>query len=210
MKPVGIVLVSNKPLSEMTILETLNQPANSSLVVSRAFGFGPARNFGAKLLGDSGLMVQFNDDLVLSPKIWDFIFSLKKGEFAFQVVDEWVCSRVFVIHLEDYWRIGGCDDNIKFAFEDGDFYLRAIKTGLHFKRVPDELAVHIPHLHSWMRMQNIAQIDYEWSKLFVKYKRQAKRNMFAFFIRPFHWKVIFQHFILKVAFTIYWIIKGAK
>jgi GT2 family glycosyltransferase len=192
----------------MASLKTLRQPVGSSLVVSRAFGFGLARNDGAKLLGNHGLMVQFNDDLVLSPKIWDFVFSVKHGEFAFQVVDEWVCSRVFVVHLEDYWGVGGCDENIKFAFEDGDFYLRAVKAGLKFKRVPDSLAVHIPHEHCWMRMKNIAQVDWEWSRLFVKYKRQAKRNMFGFFIRPFHWHVVFQHFVLKVSFTVYWIIRG--
>jgi hypothetical protein len=194
----------------MATLKTLKLPSGAHLVVSRAFGFGSARNEGAKVLGKTGLMVQFNDDLILSPEIWDFIFSLKIGEFALQVVNEWVCSRVFIIHLEDYWSIGGCDDSIKYAFEDGDFYLRAVKAGLRFRRVPDSLAQHIPHLHSWMKTKNMAKIDWEWTRLFVKYKRQAKHNMFAFYIRPFHWKVVFQHFVLKVSFTVYWIIKGAK
>ena len=203
----SIVIVSNKPVEKMATLKTLNQPKFSSLIITRAFGFGKARNEGAVLSG-KGLMVQLNDDLVLNPNLWEFAESFKRGEFGFQVVGEWVCSRVFIINLEDYWRIGGCDSNIKFAFEDGDFYIRALKAGLKFRRVPDDLAVHIPHEHSWMSMKNIAQIDWEWSRLFVKHKRQAKRNMVAFFFRPFHWRVIFQHFVLKTCFTIFWIIRG--
>ena len=199
-----VVLISNKQIEDIRTLTQIPYPC----FISRVFGFGPARNYGAKHYGNSGLMVQFNDDLVLNPRIWGFIQAFKRGEFGLQIVDEWVCSRVFVIHLEDYWKVGGCMENIKFAFEDGDFYLRALQAGLRFRRIPSNLAIHIPHQHSWMSMKNIAKIDSEWSRLFVKYKRNAKRNMFAFFIRPFHWKVVFQHFVLKVFFTNYWLLRG--
>lgn len=191
----------------MKILSSLE---TKKFIVSRSYGYGLARNDAAKFFGKKGLMVQFNDDLVLSPDIWNYLNSYQRGEFGFMVVDEWVCSRVFVIHLEDFWRIGGCDENIKYAFEDGDFYIRATQQGLRFKPIPSKLAKHISHPHSWWTMKNIAQIDFEWSQLFVKYKRKAKRNMFAFYFRPFHWKVLIQHFILKVIFTIYWIIRGTN
>src|SRR3990170_8549332 len=115
---VFVVVVSNKPKAEMKTLRYLPFPKIwNNLYIARRFGYGPARNQGAEHFGTEGLMVQLNDDLALSPDLWNYARTYRQGEFGFQVVNEWVCSRVFIIHLEDYWKIGGCDNSIKFAFE---------------------------------------------------------------------------------------------
>lgn len=206
----NIAVITLKSNDKIKTLETLSCSQPHNLVFCRSLGYGKARNDAAKTFGSTGLMIQLNDDLVLSPKLWSFALKIKRGEFGFQIVNEWVCSRVFIIHLEDYWKIGGCDNTIKYAFEDGDFYLRAIKKGLIFHSIPTELAQHIPHKHAFTYMKNIAKIDYEWTKLFVKYKRNVQHNMFRFFINPFDYRVLFQHFVLKVTFVIYWLIHGVN
>ena len=180
--------------------------------VSRAVGFGKARNVGAIMSGKNGLMVQFNDDLILSSAIWAFLLTLKPGEFAFQIdrsCGTHVCSRVFAIYLEDFWKVGGFDSNLKYFFEDGDFYHRAILHGLRFREVPETLAIHIPHAHAFYKPKKWLATESEFCMLFVKYNQ----NLISFsrldrFFVPFRdYRVAIQHFILRIIFLNYWLLR---
>ncbi len=207
----NIVVVSNKPLNKIKTFETLNCPYRYRLIVCGAAGFGNARNVAAKVFGGSGLMVQFNDDLVLSSKIWDWLCGLERGEFAFQCVDGRACSRVFAIWLEDYWRVGGFDSSLKYYFEDGDFYQRAIDAGLRFRRVPNSLARHIPHVHALYnpKMCQMAKIDNEVARVFVTHKRHAFDRFNRFFVPFRDYRVVVQHLVLRSVFLVYWIWIGS-
>ena len=94
----------------------------------------------------------FDDDIVLSPMIWKHVLDVNKGEFAMAFLAGFPCSRIVAVHAEDFWRIGGFDESIKFTGEDRDFYVRALSAGLKFKEVPLELIQHREHL---IRSKNI-------------------------------------------------------
>ncbi len=214
-KDIKIVIVSNKESSEIKSINTLKNPNNYPIFISKVFGFGNARNYGARHFGDSGLMIQLNDDLELSPDLLDFAQTIKRGEFAFQLVRSNVgdqpCSRVFIIHLEDYWKVGGCDASLKYFFEDGDFYHRATQQGLHFRIVPDNLAIHIPHQHAFYKpnMRKLVSIEAEVCRVFVKYGSNVVRfrHIDRFFVPFRDYRVVLQHLVLRVTFTIYFITK---
>lgn len=210
---IDIVVITNKSAEQIKTLATLHCPFPHKLVLCRAFGFGTARNTGALGL-DNNLVVQLNDDLVLSPMLWQFAMTINDGEFAFQVVtnnkgEGQPCSRVFIIHKKDYWRVGGCDNSLKYFFEDGDFYDRAIAAGLKFKAAPDSLAVHIPHVHAFYNppMAKLARIESEVCRVFVKHKRKVTSDFVGFFVPFRDYRVVLQHFILRVLFMVYWIIR---
>ena len=155
-------------------------------------------------------MVQFNDDLIISQKIWDHILNLKPSEFILTHDGEHLCSRIFAIHLQDFWQVGGCDETIKYCFEDGDFAYRAQQQGLQLKVLSPDFAKHIPHPHAFYNPKKIIPITWEFCKMYVKYKRNFDLNPINFYF-PFHdYKVALKHLTLRVAFTVAWIIKGAN
>jgi GT2 family glycosyltransferase len=84
---------------------------------------------------------------VLSPDIWEYILNVKKGEFKMTWYDDddYPCGRVTVIRAEDFWRVGGFDEQVKILGEDRIFYLTAMRKGLRFMRIPTEYIRHIEH-----------------------------------------------------------------
>ena len=155
-------------------------------------------------------MVQFNDDLVLSQHIWNQILNLKFNEFILTHEGEHLCSRVFAIYLEDFWKIHGCDEKIKYCFEDGDFAYRAQQAGLKLKVLSPEFAKHIPHPHAFYNPKRIIPITWEFCKMYVKYKRNFTENPSRFFFPFRDYRVVLQHLTLRLTFTLVWIIKGAE
>jgi hypothetical protein len=205
----NIGIVTLKSVDKIRTLETLNCPVPYKLFFCRTLGYGKARNNTALEFGTSGLMVQFNDDLILSQDIWHNILSLKRGEFILTHDGEHLCSRVFAIYLEDFWNIR-FDESIKYCFEDGDFAYRAQQAGLKLKVLSPKFSKHIPHPHSFYKPKRIVPITWEFCKMYVKYNRHFDKNPLNFFF-PFHdYKVAVQHLILRLTFTVIWIIKGVN
>jgi hypothetical protein len=157
-----------------------------------------------------------NDDLVISPELWRYVLSLKRGEFGLQVIHntksgDQPCSRVFAIYGSDYWRVGGCDNSLKYFFEDGEFYIRALEAGLQFRRVPNECAVHIPHRHAFYdNKARVFAVTSEVCHVFVKYKRRVSCDFVGFFVPFRDYRVVVQHLVLRIGFMVYWIIRGDK
>lgn len=207
---INIAIVTLKPKKQIKTLETLHCPVPHRIIYCRALGFGNARNVAASMVEKKGLMIQFNDDLIISPQIWMHLLSLKRGEFILTCDGEHLCSRIFAFHLEDYWSIGGCDDKIRYCFEDGDFAYRAQQRGLRLKVLSPSFAKHIPHSHAFYNPKRIVAITWEFCQMYVKYGRYFDKNPLNFYV-PFHdYKVAVKHLVLRVLFTIAWIIKGVK
>lgn len=139
----SIIITSCKP--EIKTLQYLpTELRGFHVVVSREFGVGLARNVGAEKCG-GGLLVFLDDDLNLHPKVADYIVNVAPGEFAMTFLSGFPCSRVLAIHSNDFFKLGGFDDSIRFTGEDRDFFVRAVDSGLRFKPVPIGLVHHIPH-----------------------------------------------------------------
>lgn len=205
----NIAIITLKPVDKVKTLETLHCPVQHKLSFCRTLGYGKARNTVAKKFGSSGLMVHFNDDLILSPQIWKQILNLKRGEFILTREGKHLCSRVFAVYLEDFWKVNGCDENIKYVFEDGDFAYRAQQAGLKLKVLSPEFAKHIPHIHSFYKSKKIVPISWESCKMYVKYKRNFDSDPLRFFIPFRDYRVVLQHLLLRVTFTIVWIVRYA-
>jgi hypothetical protein len=206
---INIAIISNKQLPEIKTLKTLSCPYPHKIILSGIKGFSRARNAA---FVSTGLNVQLNDDLVLSPKLWDFASELKPGEFAFQVAHELTgdrpCSRVFMIFPEDFLKVGGFDNSIWYFFEDGDFFYRALEKGLKFRSIPDEAAIHIPHKHAFYKPK--FQAESEAAMIYVKYGERMMPFKYVdrFFIPFRDYHVALQHFVLRTVFMVYWIIRG--
>ena len=205
----NIAIITNKPTSQIKTLQTLQCPQPHRITLSRAKGFSNARNAAITI---GGLNIQLNDDLILTPKLWEFAQTIKPGEFAFQLAHEATgdrpCSRVFMIYPEDFYIAQGFDKDLNYFFEDGDFYYRALSKGLKFRAVPDEAAIHIPHKHAFYKPKPKA--EFEAAKIYVKYGQLMMpfKHIDRFFIPFRDYKVALQHFVLRTTFIIYWILKG--
>jgi glycosyltransferase involved in cell wall biosynthesis len=139
---VSIIIPSIK--SDIATLDSLHYLHFShEIIISRKYGLGRARNWGASQ-ASSSLLVFLDSDLKLNPAIWKHIFNIKLGEFGMTFVSGFPCSRVMAIHASDFKRIGGFDDSIRFASEDRDFYVRALPL-LKYKEIPIGLTTHMPH-----------------------------------------------------------------
>jgi hypothetical protein len=206
---INIAIITNKPISQIKTLQTMHCPYPHRVILSRAIGFSNARNTAITI---GGLNVQLNDDLVLSPKLWEFASTIKQGEFAFQIAHEETgdrpCSRVFMIYPEDFHIAEGFDSELKYFFEDGDFYYRALSKGLKFRAIPDEAAIHIPHKHGFYKPK--VQAESEAAMVYVKYGQQMMpfKHIDRFFIPFRDYHVTLQHFVLRVTFMVYWITRG--
>ncbi len=206
-EPEGVSLVvPSKKTSDVGVLNGSTCPLACVVVVSREVGLSRARNFGVKQ-AVYPLVVMVDDDVTLSAEGWRWLVDLRRGEFALAKVGEHLSSRVFAVWREDFWRVGGFDEELKYVFEDGDFAIRAERAGLKLKIMPINFFIHHEHRRGF-RFRNLAALDFEYTKILVKYKRQVFSNLFEFFWRPFDWRIKFQDFSFKVIFMVYWIIRG--
>jgi len=105
------------------------------LIITRELGLGYARDFGV-MLAEYELVVFLDDDIDLKPNVWRHILTTEQGEFKMTHVGLAPCSRVFVIHKKDFWKVGGFDQTLSVTSEDTDFYFRAIDYGLKFTPIP--------------------------------------------------------------------------
>jgi hypothetical protein len=204
-----IAIITNKPKEEIKTLQTLHCVVPHKIVFCRAKGFANARN---KAISKEGLNVQLNDDLVLSPGLWQFTSTVKRGEFAFQLAHEETgdrpCSRVFIIHQEDFSYVGGFNEKLKYFFEDGDFYYRALAKGLKFRVIPDDVALHISHKHAFYTAK--LAVESEAAKVYVMYGQRMMPFKYVdrFFIPFRDYHVALQHLVLRVLFMVYWITRS--
>lgn len=140
-----IVFIIPTIKKEILTLESLKKcPIPHQIVISKEKGIGHARNCGAKNAG-RGLLVFLDDDLILKDQFWGYIDNVRKGEFGMTFLSGFPCSRVLIIHSEDFWNVGGFDERIHFTGEDRDFYVRAIDLGLKFKPIPLDMIIHKEH-----------------------------------------------------------------
>ena len=186
-----------------TIIKTLESlkdcPVPYQLITTNVQGVGKARHEGA-LKAKYPLIAMFDDDLTILPQVWKAILELNQGEFLLTHLGEHLSSRVFAIHKTDYFKVGGFDTSIKYTFEDGDFAIRAQKTGLKLKILPPQLLIHNEHLHRGASGPFGMNLGFwkEYARLYVKYKRQFEANLLAPFTGlPHDYKIAFAWLIVR-------------
>ena len=82
-------------------------PIPYQLIISKKYGLGYARNWGA-LQAHFHLLIFFDDDIVLDKRIWKSLLSIERNEFG--MLNHWSpsrkkhypSSRVLVVHKEDF------------------------------------------------------------------------------------------------------------
>jgi len=180
-------------------------PCPTEFLTSNLGGVGAARkHLASHCRGD--LIVMFDDDVTVSPDLWSFILALPRGVFCMAIVDGHVSTRVFAIHREDYLHTKGFDAEIKFTFEDGSFFVEALKDGLHFKVVPKNLFKHKDHVNRTGDNRRFA-CWFEHTKMLVKYKHFVYPGIVGFF--GFRSLIREPHvFFIKIVGTLYWLIRG--
>lgn len=140
----SIIITTNKGHVE-TVKSLSHCPVPYQLILSKKFGLGFARNWGAKQ-AKNDLLVFLDDDLELRDGIWNEILATKKNEFRMTKFADLPCTRVLAIHTEDFWKIGGFDESVKYTGEDRIFYLNALDNGLKFTEIPhSKFVLHKEH-----------------------------------------------------------------
>jgi GT2 family glycosyltransferase len=204
--PDGISLViPSRKQAPVAVSNSVSCPVKCEVILSSEIGLSKARNSGVRK-SIYPFVVMVDDDVTLLPEGWAWLMSLRHGEFALAKVGNHLSSRTFAIWRDDFWYIGGFDESFKYVFEDGDFAIRAKKAGLHLKIMPSSFFVHHEHKRGF-RFRNLAALDFEYTRVLVKYKREVFSNLFEFFWRPFDWRIKFQDLIFKTVFMVYWIIR---
>lgn len=171
MKISVIILAFKVPIT----LESLEHcPFQYEVILSKKVGLGYARNFGARC-ANNRFLVFFDGDLILKPEIWKVISIVRAGSFGmlqYYFPDARAhrpCSRVVCIWADDFWRMGGFDESIKYGGADTDFYLRAIKNGLRFIPIPNTYVRHKSHPPRWENPLLNMKISFEHAKILVRH-----------------------------------------
>ena len=157
-------------------------PLNIEVIVVKNFGIGLARSIGASAAkGD--LIVMLDSDLVVAPELWTWVLALKNGTFAMTKNAERASysSKVFAIYKDDYLKIGGFDSSLKYLWEDGEFALRASSLGFKVAPVPSSLYRHIEHQSRCLNKEYFVYFNWEYARLFVKFKRRIYPNLIMWF-----------------------------
>jgi hypothetical protein len=194
----SIVIPSCK--EEIVTVNSLKScPVPYQLITTNVRGVGKARYVGA-LKAKHRLLVMFDDDLVISPVVWQQVLALKPGEFMLTRWGTHLSSRIFACYQTDYFRVGGFNPYIQFTFEDGDFAARAQQIGLKLKVLSPSLLIHCSHKHRGVAGPFGMNLGFwrEYAYFYVKYGRVFERNLFAPFINlPHDYKVVFQNLVIR-------------
>jgi GT2 family glycosyltransferase len=94
---------------------------------------------------DSEIIVLLADDIVLDPAVYDYFSQVRKGEFAMLETGDFPINGVQIIHRDDFWRVGGFNEALKYSSVDREFYARAVLSGLKYRPIPLRLVKHIKH-----------------------------------------------------------------
>lgn len=155
-------------------IKTLNSvkdcPVSYDLVISKKKGLGHARNYAASQ-AKGKILVFFDDDLNLNPKIWDIILEVKENTFVMEFGSSKIPStRCLVIHRKDFVTIGGFSEDILLSGEDREFCLNAIKKDMKVLRLPKNLICHIKHPIRAKKSKNVAlRMLFEQAKVVSTY-----------------------------------------
>ena len=181
-------------------------PVPHQLILSLEHGLGYARNYGAKQARNS-LLVFLDDDVILKKEIWNSILTTHEGEFKMTKYDDsnLPSSRIMAIHSEDFWRVGGFDESVKFNGEDKVFYLEAMCKGLKFKEIPTEYVTHVPH-DRWQNKRDAMNRILDTSRNFVRYgfNYKSPKAFFGFTANP---KMRLRSIVIRVFALLYYILK---
>lgn len=166
---ISVLITSIKNEIE-TIKHLNNCPVPYEVVTSTKLGIGYARNYAA-LQAKGKILVFFDDDLKLDPKIWAVILKIKEGSFFVQLSSQKLPStRCLVIHRTDFMKIGGFRNEILLSGEDRDFCLNALKKGLKMVGLPKNLTFHVDHpIRSQKSRYNALRMMFEQAKVVASY-----------------------------------------
>lgn len=170
-------------------------------------GWGLARYLA---LGSArcSFVVMVNGDVDVKAELWPILLSCQRGEFFMTNYNGGACSRVFAGWAEDVARVG-FDASLRFIFEDGDFYARALNKGFKFRVVPGNLFVHHEHRHDFIFNPRTSFLfDIEYSKMMARYKFFVRRDLFNFFLQPWCLRRL-PNMLLRVFATLFFIVRGA-
>lgn len=145
----SVILTTIK--DEIKTLDSVSEcPFEHEVIISREKGLGKARNLGANKANNE-VLAFFDDDLTLNPKMWDSISKMKKGNFlmayggyAHGGKPEPI-TRILIIHKEDFFKVGGFNEEIKYSGEDREFFLKAIRKGFDPKFFSEKFFIHKSH-----------------------------------------------------------------
>ena len=139
---VTVVIPSNKPRVFTVELSPWLKDYRV-VVVHNSMGIAPAQNMCARQVR-GGVMVMVTDDLAVDPQVQQF-FNIGKGEFCMLHTGAFPAGGVTVIHVNDFWRVGGFNEQLLYGSVDSEFYARAVLCGLRYKPIPQGLVKHVKH-----------------------------------------------------------------
>jgi GT2 family glycosyltransferase len=162
-------------------------PEGLEVIVERSQGLATARNKGAQK-AHGAFFVFMDDDIVFSREFfWSIVEALRKNTKSFIAMGAKpteCTSRVLVIRRDDFYRIGGFDEWIKFIGEDFDFCCRALKLGYTKILIPFTSVEHVKHARSLSgRVWRFTEQSYMLVKHPREYLQEAELGTFiAFFL----------------------------
>ncbi len=149
MKKISIIVTSER-IKSKTLSSLKFCPYKYELIISKTKGLGKARNSGANK-ATSKILVFFDDDLTIYPKIWNTIINIKRGTFimasggsAHGGTPEPI-TQVLIIYKKDFLKVNGFENKITASGEDREFFMNAIKKGLIPYYLPQKIYRHNPH-----------------------------------------------------------------
>jgi glycosyltransferase involved in cell wall biosynthesis len=175
-KEISIIIITCKE-QQVTVNSLSYCPVPYQLILSRKYGTGHARNYGAKQ-AKHDLLVFLDDDLILKPEIWDYVLTTNHGEFRMTFLSDFPCTRVMSIHKHDFWKVGGFDEKIQVTGEDREFYARAVEHGLKFTKIPINLTIHKHHTPRSKNKRTVIRGAYEDMRFVLKYGMKHPSQVF--------------------------------
>ena len=203
MKEVSIIIPTMK---KKVITDPKTCPVPHETIISRKQGISHARNWGAKK-AKHNLLVFLDDDLILKKQVWKYLLNIKHGEFAMYKLFNYPCTRVFSIHKDDFWSIGGFDETINYIGEDRIFYAQAREKGFKCIMIPPHSVTHIPHKPALSNRYVKLVAAIELMRLFVIHTRKVEHNMFKMYLIPLKNRR-FWDALMNLFATLYWLVRG--
>lgn len=106
MKKLSIIIITGKKNWEIISLDSIKScPYEHEVIINRDFGFGFARNQGARM-AKYNLLVYFDDDVSFDERVWKYVEMIDRGKFVMPLLNPkwyWFANtRGFMILKDDF------------------------------------------------------------------------------------------------------------
>jgi glycosyltransferase involved in cell wall biosynthesis len=179
---VSVIIPTRKKSNNLIVLQGIGRLKEHEIIICRHKGVSRARNKGANA-ATGEILCFLEDDILFEDKDVLNLLDLHRPRTVITCHNTFpkrpMIGRIMVISKEDFNRVGGFEESIKFGGEGADFILRCLNYGLKWIPINSPVYKHISRPFS-LKIE-IIRCFFE-TYVMLKWKQKFRHGLLKFWI----------------------------